>query len=437
MILVLISTWVCPAFTPTANAAFETWVFPTAPLPYALKDVTFHREDKRKEVSTAIRKLVKDNLNRSGLFRPSAKSQITVELLQVSSNAVVDRDGAALGRTEILYRVKDENNKVLLNDRIRTEAVVSVKDSIPLRQSTKRAARYRSFSKNLEAFTVSLWRSQITTGTPKKHALNITLGHDLETPERTKDFVARAQKALAITAPGLRASDASLNISSLNIHQNPSPDTDTFSANIQMSLALVTEKKQVLWSGKTSANGKASTLASLSNGLNPMDTAIANALQTALRSMSDKISSASLQYAEETAVAIHYTLPYHIIDVSLGKGAKQRAYLTTLKHWTQGQSPLSGIWDSKGKGLKIQLENIKTKIKADNKTSGTANFTVTFVVTDEHGETLMMTRRSAETPFHSQNQRRATRHDKDQALHAGFLQTWGGLLKQIASLSTS
>jgi len=411
-----------------AEAAFETWRFPAPPAPFRLAGVTFSRDDRREAVNAAVRDMVLRQLRESGVFRDGAIAGITVDLREVESTATVDPDGVGIGHAAILYRVTDPSGRVLFNDRIATTARVGVRESLPLRQSTQRAARYRAFSMNLDTFARRLWADITPGGAPSVPLISeVKLDHPLETPERTADFAARLQATLDLLLPDReQPPPLALHVTALSFHETSPAWAESATAEVSMDLALTLSDGTVVWHDDVKARGSAERHSALLAGISPVDAAIAAATQTALARVAPAVRAAAAE-----ASALHSTITGRKLPFRLNAiDGDPSPALARLRAWNGTGAPLASVWTPTGKAIVVRLESLDAKIRQTHAGHGTADVAITYVVSEDGGKPLLSTRQEAQAPF-ADGDTPPGSPPGQQALRVALCATWSGMLDSL------
>ncbi|MGE4529474.1 MAG: hypothetical protein AB7D00_14000, partial [Rhodospirillaceae bacterium] len=373
-------------------------------------------------------------LRDSGVFRDKAAAGVTVELREVESTSTVDPDGVGVGHAAILYRVTDPAGRVLFNDRIATAARVTVRDSLPLRQSTQRAARYRAFSANLDSFTHQLW---VEVGANRHAAADrpvvaeVALDHPLETPERTADFAARLKAALDMLLPGpaqARQPPLSLRVTALSFRETSPAWTEAARAEVEMSLELVLPGGAAVWRDTVKGRGEADRHTALLAGISPVDAAIAAAAQTALARAVPALRSAAAEAAALHSTAQSRKLPFRLSAID----GEPSPALAHLREWNSDGAPLATVWSASGKPITIRLETLATQIRQTKKGEGSADVSATYLVSEVDGRPLLSTRQEAQAPFAAADTPPGS-PPGEHALRVALCATWAGMLDSIVA----
>ncbi|WP_337997072.1 hypothetical protein [Oleispirillum naphthae] len=416
-----------------AEAAFETWRFPGPPVPFRLADVTFSRTDRREAVNAAVRDMVLRQLRDSGVFRDKATAGVTVDLREVESASTVDPDGVGIGRAAILYRVTDPAGRVLFNDRIATSARVTVRDSLPLRQSTQRAARYRAFSTNLDAFAHLLWAEVKADHAAADRPLvaDVALDSPLETPARTADFAARLKTTLDILLPGpaqAKQPVLSLRVAALSFRETSPAWSEAAQAEVEMSLTLVLPGGAGVWNDTVKGRGEANRHTALLAGISPVDAAIAAAAQAAMARVVPALRAAAAEATALHSTAQNHKLPFRLNAID---GAPSPA-LARLREWNSDGAPLATVWSAGGKPITIRLEALATQIRQTKAGQGSADVAATYLVSEADGRPLLSTRQEAQAPFAAADTAPGTPPGED-AMRVALCATWAGMLDSIVA----
>lgn len=420
-------------FSAAAHAAFDTWRFPGPPLPLRLEKVNFARADRRDAVVEAIRAMADTQLRESGLFRAEAMEALTVELRDVESAASTTPDGIGLGRAAILYRVTDSTGRVVFNDRIVASARVTVADSVELRQSTVRAARYRAFVRNLETFALRLSRALTPAVEAALRLDGVALARPLETPERTADYADLARAALdALLPTGDAAPPFDLTIESLSLAAIAAPTPEHVAAEVRLGLALATPGGAPLWRGTAEAKAAVPRDRALAAGLAPLDTAIAEATQAALRNLAPEIAIAAAETASMAAAAGDRRLPFHL--AALEAAPEHGDLLARLRRWNAPGQPLAAIWAAGGAPVSVRADAAEIHLAKTGAGAGVARVTVAWTVTDAEGRTVLATRTETETPFSAADARERGRDPGDWAVRVGLRDAWLRMVDALAAL---
>lgn len=423
------------AATP-ADAAFDTWTFAGPPLPFKLDGVTYARPDRRDAVVDAIRALAAEQLQQSGVFRAAAPHGVTVELRDVRSTATVDSAGAGIGRTDILYRVTDDQGEVLFNDRISTSARVGAVESVGLQQSSERAARYRAFARNLETFAIRLWQGKTPAGNGARIDA-IALAHPLETPERTADFTNRLRIAADVLLPQSRdpaAESLVLRVEALDFRSLATAAPDSSAAEVTLGLALVRPDGTAIWRDRASATAEVGRGRALAAGLLPLDTALADATQLALRKAAPGIVAAMAETADLDAAAGDRRLPYRLADIVAGPKLADRDVLQRLRGWNQGSQPLARVWTAGAPPITIRLDAAAAQVRKPAGAAGVAEIAATYTVLDAGGRVLLTESHTTRAPFAVEDDGAPGVGAGDRALRVGLRENWAALLDAIAAL---
>lgn len=434
--LALALAFALAAATP-AEAAFDTWTFPGPPLPLKLEDVGYARADRREAVVAAIRELAAEQLRASGVFRANAPHGVRVELRDVTSTARVETDGAGIGRTDILYRVVDDAGQVLFNDRITTSARVGVAESVGLRQSTERAARYRAFVRNLETFALRFWQGAMppSGGTARIDA--VALAHPLETPERTADFANRIRSALDVLVPQSRdpgATGLNLTVTGLEFRTRPAPDPDRAAAEVRLVLALSRPDGTAVWQGATDATAETSRRHALAAGLLPVDTALADATQAALAKVAPEIGATIAEAADLDAIAAVRHLPYSLADIVAGPDLRTTDLLQRLRRWNRSGEPLAQVWTAGKPPLTIHVDTAQAQLRKTGRGEGVAEITATYTALDDSGAVVLQQTLVTRSAFAADDARLRGVAAGDWAVRVGLRENWAALLDAIAAL---
>ncbi len=419
-----------------ASAAFETWRFAGAPLPFRLEDVRFSRDDRRDAVVQSVRDMAKRQLLDSGLFHAKAGSGVTVELLSVETAAAADPDGNGIGRAAVLYRVGDARGRILFNDRIETRAHVGVRESLPMQQSTVRAARYRAFTRNLDAFARRFWLAAAAHGGNGGGIGRVVLSQPLETPERTADFAARVQADLEVLTAGHGTPDAApaeLRVTALTFRETSAPGAETVRAEADLSLAAVAADGTPLWTGSPRGQGEADRHDALLRGLSPTDAALTAALQTALRPIAADLADAVAEHARLKFLAARRHLPFGLAGIDAGANLRDDAALARLRVWNATGHPFAAAWSDDAPPLRIRVDALSTHVKKTGKKSGIVEISATYSVFDGAGKPLLTTRQDAASGFDAVAP--GGLESSGRAMRVALAETWNGLLDQIAPLA--
>jgi len=419
----------------SAEAAFDTWRFPGAPLPFKLDGVDFERADRRDAVVEAIRAMAASQLKESGLFRADATETVRVDLRDVETTATVARDGTGLGRAAILYRVTDAGGTVLFNDRIVAETQVTVPDSVELRQSTARAARYRAFTRNLELFTLRFARTVAPAPDAPLRLAGVSLAHPLETPERTADFAALVKDTLDAQIP--TAADApafALAVEGLSLAAAAPPLPEQSAAEVRLDLALAAPTGAVVWRGHASARAATSRDRALRSGLSPTDTAIAEATQGVLRSLAPEIAAAAFETGAFLALAEGRRLPYALVRLDAAPGFADHGLLPRLRRWNLEGQPLAAIWTADGPPLAVRVADAAVKLIKTGKGEGVAEVRVAWEALRADGSVALARDETTRTPFSAADARLHGLDAGDWAVRVGLRDNWIGLIDALAAL---
>ncbi len=416
-----------------ADAAFDTWRFPGPPLPLKLDDVRFARADRRDAVVEAVRTMAAAHLRDGGLFRADAAEGLVVELRDVESVAAAAPDGTGTGRAAILYRVADRNGRVVFNDRIVASARVTVADAVELRQSTVRAARYRAFARNLETFSLRLHRSLAPAPEAALRLDAVRLARPLETAERTADFADRVRAALDVQLPtDAAAPPFDIAIESLSLAALPVPSADHAAAEVRLGVALALPGGAPVWRGNAEARAEAERDRALEVGLAPLDTAIADATQAALRTLAPEIVAAARETSAMAAAAGDRRLPFRL--ERLEAAAATGDLLSRLRRWNQEGQPLAAVWSAEGAPLAVRIESAEVRLVKTGPGAGVAEVAVAWTATDAAGHAVLATRTAAKTPFSTADARLHGRDPGDWAVRVGLRDAWIGLIDALAAL---
>lgn len=422
----------------TAHAAFETWHFPGPALPFRLNDVAFSREDRRDAVVEAVRDMARRQLLASGLFHAGAASGVTVELRGIDSSAVVDADGTGIGRAAILYRVGDSQGRVLFNDRIESEARVTVRESLPMQQSTLRAARYRAFTNNLDLFARRFWR---TVAVRADDAIaprigQVVLDRDLETPERTADFAARLLADLDILAPipvkGGDAPSLTLRVTAASFRETSPPGAETVAAETKLTLAAETASGARIWSGEATGKAAIDRKQALLSGLSPVDAALAAAGQSGLKRIAPDLAMALEEYGRLETMA-ERRLPFRLDGIDALPNAGDGAAIARLRLWNATGQPLAVVWADDGTPLRIRIDSLSTHLRKTGNKEGIAEISATYSVFDGDGRPLLTSRQNASARFSAAGS--GGIEPGARASRVALGDSWNGLLGQIQSLA--
>lgn len=419
-------------FAAPAEAAFDTWRFPGPPLPLKLDDVRFARADRRDAVVEAVRAMAAAHLRDGGLFRADAAEGLVVELRDVESAAAAAPDGTGTGRAAILYRVADSNGRVVFNDRIVASARVTVADAVELRQSTVRAARYRAFARNLETFSLRLHRSLAPAPEAALRLDAVRLARPLETAERTADFADRVRAALDVQLPtDAAAPPFDIAVESLSLAALPVPSADRAAAEVRLGVALALPGGAPVWRGNAEARAEAERDRALEVGLAPLDTAIADATQAALRTLAPEIVAAARETSAMAEAAGDRRLPFRLDRL---EAAATGDLLSRLRRWNQEGQPLAAVWSAEGAPLAVRIESAEVRLAKTGPGAGVAEVAVAWTATDAAGHTVLATRTAAKTPFSAADARLHGRDPGDWAVRVGLRDAWIGLIDALAAL---
>ncbi|SBW12785.1 exported hypothetical protein [uncultured Alphaproteobacteria bacterium] len=420
---------------PAAEAAFDTWRFPGAPLPLRLSGVDFERADRRDAVVEAIRAMAAAQLRESGLFRADAAKGLTVDLRDVESTASAQTDGVGVGRAAILYRVTDDAGRVVFNDRIVATARVTVADAVELRQSTVRAARYRAFVRNLEVFALRLYRTLSPAPDAPLSLAEVRLAQPLETPERTADYARRIRAALDAQIPtGDAAPPFDLAVESLTFAALPAPGPEQAAAEVSLGIALARPGGAPVWRGRATARAAAARDRALGSGLSPLDTAIADATQVALRDLAPEIAAAATETAAMAETVGDRRLPFRLDRLEAAPGLDDHGLLARLRRWNLEGQPLASVWNAEGAPLAVRIDAAEVRLRKTAPGEGVAEVTVAWVATDAEGRTVLDLRTATTTPFSAADARLRGRDAGDWAVRVGLRDAWIALLDGLAAL---
>lgn len=420
---------------PAAEAAFDTWRFPGAALPLRLDGVAFERADRRDAVVEAIRLMTAAQLRESGLFRADAANGLRVDLRDVESVATTQPDGTGIGTASILYRVTDRAGNVVFNDRIATDARVTVPDAVELQQSTVRAARYRAFTRNLEVFSLRLYRTLSPAADAPMRIAEVRLAHPLETPERTSGYAKRLRAALDAQIPTNEAAPPlDVAVESLSFAALPAPSPEQAAAEVRLGLALALPGGAPVWRGEASARATVPRDRALGSGLSPLDTAIADATQAALRGLAPEIAAAAVETAAMAGAAGNRHLPFRLDRLESAPGLADHDILARLRRWNLAGQPLAAIWDEHGAPLGVRIDAAEVRVAKTGPGAGVAEVTIAWVATDAEGRTLLSLRSSTKTPFSDSDARSRGRDPGDWAVRVGLRDAWLALIDGLAAL---
>lgn len=417
-----------------AQAAFETWRFPGPPMPFRLDDVTFSRDDRREAVNASVRDMVLRQLRDSGVFRDKAAAGVTVDLREVESTATVDPEGVGIGHAAILYLVTDPAGRVLFNDRIATTARVTVRESLPLRQSTQRAARYRAFAANIDSFSRQLWAAaaqERRSATDRPMIAEVALDSPLETPERTADFIARLKTTLDMLLPGpaqAKQPALSLRVTALSFRETSPTWSEATRAEVEMSLALVLPGGTAVWRDTVKGRGEADRHTALLSGISPVDSAIAVAAQTAMARIAPALRAAAAEAAALHTTAESHRLPFRLNAID---GTPSPA-LVRLREWNSAGAPLATVWSAAGKPITIRLESLATQINQTKSGQGSADVSATYIVSEADGRPLLSTRQEAHAAFAAADAPPGS-PPGEHAARVALCATWAGMLDSIVA----
>ncbi len=421
-----------------ANAAFETWLFPGAALPFRLEDVTFSRDDRREAVVETIRDMARRQLQASGLFRNGAAEHVIIDLRDVETAATVTPDGEGIGRASILYRVRNTQGRVLFNDRITTESRVTVRESIPLQQSTQRAARYRAFTLNLDAFGRQFWRIATTfDALPDARIDRIVLDRSLETPERTADFAERIRAALEIQAPMSRAATAEpleLRVTAVSFRETTPPMAETVGGEARLSLTAYDANGGIVWQSDVAGTARIDRRTALLSGLSPIDAALATATQSAVQRTAPELGAAVAENKRLRAVAARHHRPFRLEGIDAGATPGDGGALARLRAWNRPGQPLASSWNATGTPSRLRIDSPSMHLKKTAPGKGIAETSAAYSATDSEGRVLLMTRQKTQAPFSTADARLRGTSPGEWALRVGLRDSWNGLLDEIAIL---
>jgi hypothetical protein len=418
-----------------ASAAFETWRFPGAQLPFRLTDVRFSRDDRREAVTEAVRDMAKRQLLDSGLFPARATGGVTVVLLNVESSAVAAPDGTGVGRAAILYRVDDAQGRALFNDRIESEVRVELRESLPMQQSTVRAARYRAFTRNLDDFAHRFWLASARGAATTAPAIGrVVLDQPLETPERTDDYAARVRSDLAILAvpSDAAATGGELRITALSFRETSAPGADAASAEAELTLSATAADGTPVWTGIVRGQGSVDRHQALLSGLMPTDAALAAATQTGLKRIAPELAAALEDHARIKSLASR-RLPFGLAGIDAAPGLADTAEVTRLRVWNSTGHPFAAVWRDDGPPLRIRVEALTARLKKTAPKSGIAEISATYSVIGDDGKILLTTRQETKAPFSAAPPGAADPGNR--AMRVALSESWNGLLERIEPLA--
>lgn len=419
-----------------ADAAFDTWTFPGAPLPFKLDDVGYARADRRDAVIEAVRGMALEQLRESGVFRANAPHGVRVDLRDVTSTANVEADGSGTGRAEILYRVTSDTGAVLFNDRVVASARVGVAESVGLQQSTDRAARYRAFVRNLETFALRFWQTQMPTASAGARIDAIALSNGLETPERTADFTNRVRTAVDVLLPQARPPAATplvLKIESLDFSAL-APAADRVSATVKLGLVVTRPNGTPIWRDATSATAEAPRRRALAAGVLPIDAALADATQAALAKVAPEIAAAMAEAADLDAIAVAHRLPYSLADIVAGPKLDAPDVLQRLRRWNQADAPLSRAWSAGAPPLTVRLDAAAVRVRKTGQGEGVTEVTATYTVFDAGHAELLTRSYTTRSEFSAADAPARGATGGEWAVRVGLRDNWAALLDALAAL---
>ena len=373
----------------------------------------------------------------SGLFHGGAASGVTVDLRGVESAAAVDSDGTGIGRAAILYRVADAQGRVLFNDRIESEARVTVRESLPMQQSTLRAARYRAFTRNLDLFARRFWQSVAVRAEDDAAAARIgtvVLDRELETPERTADFAARLLADLEILTPA-KSADApplTLRVVAASFRETSPPGAETVAAETRLTLAAEAPGGVRVWSGEATDKATIDRKQALLSGLSPIDAALAAAGQSGLKRIAPDLAMALEEYGRLHTTA-ERRLPFRLDGIDAPPNVGDGAAIARLRLWNATGQPLAVVWADDGAPLRIRVDALSTRLKKTGQKAGIAEVSATYSVFDGAGRPLPTTRQDASARFAAAVSGGV--EPGARAARVALGDSWNGLLGQIQSLA--